>query len=239
MHLSAVLVLVALTCSCVSATVLKKRQLDSLNCSYPVLTEVLASFPLDEPTSGESICRESTVNFTVIPSTEYVTRQAEVFRLLSVMCADECLPSVVNLVDKCAQSFRIPLGRACARNNDFQCWQGAIFNNGTGVFEDCSPFFYDDETVCPEYCKESIEEIRASHDCCVNNVFNTTVFGAELASLQVANGTLWDVCMVERIQFCPFPAAFDTDSALSFRIVSVPLMLVQLTILCAMSILMI
>lgn len=51
--------------------------------------------------------------------------------------------------------------------------------------------------------------IRSTLGCCVNNVFNTSVFGSVLEGLQVANGRLWDTCGVNRTYFCPLPTVFD------------------------------
>lgn len=180
-----------------------KRQLPETGCSLTELTEKLQGF--------EEGCRSSTVGFTLIDPEDYVERQEEVFAALQVVCSPDCFVSVSDLVLACYPSFRIPLGQACGSNGAIPCWQGPIINNGTELALNCESTISSNFETCSDDCQESITEIRSTLGCCVNNVFNTTVFGSELADLQVANGRLWDVCDIERIDFCPLPDAFVTD----------------------------
>ncbi len=190
-----------------AAAGITKRQLPTgLTCNLTTFSNSLASFPVDEM-SGQSVCRESTTGFALINPEDYVERQDDVFRFLREICDPDCLPYVVDLVDVCYKSFRMPLAQACASNGNIQCWRGPILNDGTEVAFNC----YNTTVLgqqCTEDCQSSINTIRSTLSCCVNNVFNTTVFGSELAQLQVASGQLWDACGVERINFCPQPDEF-------------------------------
>ena len=180
-----------------------KRQLPAgLACDLDVFSPLLANLPEDNG------CRPSTLAFAQINPEDYVERQEEVFGALQVICGGQCLPFVVDLVDVCFPSFQVALGQACASNGRFPCWQGPTINNGTGVASDCFTSLMSGQ--CEEDCQSSIEDIRMTLGCCVNNAFNTTVFGQDLAMLQVANGQLWDSCGVDRINFCPLPDAFNT-----------------------------
>ena len=182
-----------------------KRQLSpGLACDLDVFTPLLENLPEDNG------CKPFTLAFSQINPEDYVERQEEVFGALQVICGGQCLPFVVDLVDACFPSFQVALRQACASNGVFQCWQGPIVNNGTGVAFDCMDSVLSGQ--CSENCQSSIADIRTTLGCCVNNVFNTTtVFGRDLAMLQVANGQLWDSCGVDRINFCPLPNAFITD----------------------------
>lgn len=201
---------IALVSVC-SAT-LYRRQLPDLSCSAPELLVKLESFPVDEM-SGESSCKQAALNFTQIDPEEYIERRGEVFAALEEICSDDCLPYVLDLVDSCLPAFRTSLGQACASNGRFACWQGPIYNNGTGVPINCLATLRGVE-ACSDYCREAIVDVRDSLECCVNNVFNTTVFGTGLSMLQVANGRLWDACRVERLSFCPLPESFSTESSM-------------------------
>ena len=161
--------------------------------------------------SDESWCKDSTLSFTQISPDEYVERSSEVFAALNDICDEECLPYVVRLVDACYSSFRSSLELACSRNDVYQCWYGPVVNNGTGVFYDCYPTLVEGQP-CSDYCRYSVEEIRTQLGCCVNNVFNTSAFGNDLRSLQVANDNLWGACGVERVPFCDLPEVFATPS---------------------------
>lgn len=190
------------------------RQFGSLNCSLSVFTKKLEGFPTD-PVTGEHTCRGSTVNFTQISPQDYVARKEEVFALLSNICEDNCLPSVVDMVDTCLPTYRTSLGRACADNGIYPCWQAPIANNGTGVAAVCYPLVASNFAgSCTTECKAALTDIRSTQGCCVNNVFNTTVFGPQLAQLQVANGQLWDFCSVPRVSFCPLPSAFSVGAGM-------------------------
>lgn len=209
MHTS--LSLLALLCvsACTSASVpsIFRRQLPvGLTCGASDLSTGLAGLP--------TTCRESLTAFVAIRPEQYVTRQAEVFQAIQVICSSECLPPVVDLVDICLPPYRTSLGQACASNGLFQCWQGPIINNGTDVNIDCYDTLTSNDT-CPEECQDSIMTIRDDLGCCVNNVFNTTVFGPALAQLRVANGTLWDACGVDRVLFCPVPEVLSTQSSVT------------------------
>ncbi len=194
-----------------AAAGITKRQLPTgLTCDLTTLSNLLASFPVDEM-SGQSVCRESATGFALIEPEDYVERQDDVFRFLREICDPDCLPYVVDLVDACYKSSRMSLAQACASNGNgnIQCWQGPILNNGTEVAFNCFSTTNLGQQ-CTEDCRSSINTIRSTLGCCVNNVFNTTVFGSELAQLQVASGQLWDACGVERVDFCPQPDAFRT-----------------------------
>lgn len=205
-----IILLLAVFTACGFASVVKRQLPAGLTCSPADLTVKLESFPLDAAT-GEPLCKRSTVGFTLISPEDYVDQQDEVFQHLQQICSEDCLPSVVDLVDDCFPSFRTPLGLACASNGIFPCWEGPVRNNGSTLASYCLPIVESNFASCPENCKRSIEEIRASHGCCVNNVFNTSVFGTVLEQLQVANGQLWDVCEVDRVSFCSLPEVFVTE----------------------------
>lgn len=198
-------------CSVVCSANIFPRQLDAVECPLQDFTDLLEGFPTP--------CRTALSGFISISPEEYVERQEEVYDALGQMCQEGCLSFVADLVVSCVPSFRIPLAQACGSNGRFQCWQGPILNNGTGVNAACYPDLLGGllDDACSDMCRDSIVDIRGSHGCCVNNVFNTTVFGSQLAELDVANGALWDACGVERLAFCPMPEAFGTESDAAIR----------------------
>lgn len=196
--------LVALAFVTSAAASVTKRQLLPEACELPELLAKLEEF--------EPQCRESSITFTTIDPEDYVERQEEVYTALGVICNQSCLPSVADLVLSCFPSFRDSLALACGFNGRFACWQGPILNNGTDVAFNCYPTAVEG-APCSDDCRDSINEIRDTLGCCVNNVYNTTIFGSDLANLQVANGQLWDACNIDRLDFCPFPDAFVTEAS--------------------------
>ena len=189
--------------SCASASI-AKRQLSPGACELPEFSTLLEEM--------EPRCRESALTFAFIDPEDYVERQEEVFASLSIMCDQSCILSVANLVVSCFPSFRDSLALACGDNGRFPCWRGPIINNGTDVAFQCYETVAG-EAPCPDYCRDSINEIRDTLGCCVNNVYNTTVFGSDLADLEVANSRLWDSCNINTLNFCPFPDAFTTEAS--------------------------
>lgn len=181
---------------------LARRQMpEGLSCSTIELTDKLATFP-----QNPSLCSSAATNFAAIPADQYLERQDDVLAALRQICSEECLPHVVGLVDLCYPAFREPLGIACASNSQIQCWQGPAVNNGTGVLGSCAPVLQGQR--CEESCQQAITDIRRDLGCCVNNIFNTTVFSLE--ELQVASPQLWEACGVAQVPFCPVPEIFDT-----------------------------
>lgn len=125
-----IILLLAVFTACGFASVVKRQLPAGLTCSPGDLTVKLESFPLDAAT-GQPLCKRSTIGFTLISPENYVDQQDEVFQHLQQICSENCLPSVVDLVDDCYPSFRTPLGLACASNGIFPCWEGPVRNNGS------------------------------------------------------------------------------------------------------------
>jgi len=192
-----------------------RRQLPTPDCPLPEFTQKIEATPVDQAT-GSRLCWYSALNFTQIPATSYVEEQERVFSLLQKICSDECLPSIADLVNSCFRAYQAPLTLACASSGTLQCWQLPVINTG----EDASSACYDNNntvttaaTTCPQDCETELTELVSMGGCCVNNVFNTTVFGPELQGLGVTRNGLWEMCGMAKIQFCPVPPAFVDASA--------------------------
>ncbi len=185
-----------------------KRQLSGLTCKLPVFTEKIEATPVN-PATGERTCWDSALNFTLIKPDDYAERRVEVFNLLRTICNDVCLPSIADLVKTCYASYQTGLSLACGSYGSLQCWQLPTVNTGESAYIDC----YNTTETCPDDCESELRELVQLGGCCVNNVFNTTTFGSDLAGLQVASSNLWESCGMVPISFCPTPSAFVDQTA--------------------------
>ena len=203
-----VIVLLAVETILTTTSERHKRQL--LGYSDLVLQEKIDSTPADPKTKGK-LCWERTSNFIRINPLEYAQRQEQVFRLLSTICSDLCLPSIADLVNACFQTYQEHLSLACGSNGQIQCWQLPRNNTGESVATAC--YEHNETAACPEDCKDELMNLVELGGCCVNNVFNTSIFGPQLEEFSVADNMLWETCDMDRVSFCPTPQALDAAAA--------------------------
>ena len=140
----------------------------------------------------------------------------EITSFYNATCQPECIKALVDFGDKCnidIQVNKLSLSYDCAQNdNGVWCYHLALNRNDVmyNVYANC----IDMSTICTAACRSAIVAFRDTHGCCVNALYNSTVFeNDELLQntvfytkmMGVANYSLWSSCGVETPGHCAVP----------------------------------
>ena len=226
-------VIVVLVFACLLVPVVQVQAQFGLQCEGNFSIVRLAELFQTESPSTEC----TTQILTIVGVQDYVADAAIVFQALAVICEPACLEFARTVALNCVPSYVDNLRLACGKNDRSAfCYQNLIQNNGTLLLAKCFPNLYrptlppenttDNEQltnatteasatqppfVCSDVCRRALEDFRAFHGCCVNNVFNTSAFGLE--TFGIADYGLWGTCGVETVSGnCSSPFADDSSA---------------------------
>lgn len=149
----------------------------------------------------------------------------EVTGYYDTVCQTECVQSLKSFGERCRVDIEddlLSLGYNCAKNDDgVSCYSLAINSNEVmyNVYRNC----WDMNTTCTQECHRAIATFRDTHGCCVNTLYNSTVFDVDdvlsktifyTKMMGVANYSLWTSCGVETLGYCDRPGELSgSDSA--------------------------
>ena len=140
----------------------------------------------------------------------------EITSYYNVTCEPECIRALVGLGEKCnvdIQVNKLSLSYDCAQNdNGVWCYHLAVNHND--VMYDVYAKCIDVNETCTAACRSAIVVFRETHGCCVNALYNSTVFENDellqntvfyTKTMGVANYSLWSRCGVETLGHCDAP----------------------------------
>ena len=181
-----------------------------VECEASEYNEELQMIPLDSG-SSQSRCKQSIEELTKIYPDNFLTNKSLFLHIFHVICNTEgCFPLLSSLLKKCHTKLKPTLNLACATNGEFQCWSVLSFEDGKRAQELCYSTDISGEDTCSMACKNEIVRVADTSGCCFNNIFNSSLFGSQLLDLEIANGSLWDKCKVDRLNYCSFPEIIET-----------------------------
>ena len=180
---------------------LARTHLGELHCEEAEYRRMLEEITLVPQIN--SLCVESITGIIKYEPEEFMDNLNEILRYLCFLCDNTCLPYVADIVNYCLINLKPTLNLACASGGRFKCWAIPIFNNGSKIHEAC--YSAVEESTCSEDCRDKLIRIYSNHGCCVDNVFNTTLFGSELIRLGIASRDLWKKCNIQTMSPCPAP----------------------------------
>ncbi len=142
-------------------------------------------------------CGEALLTVTTVQSLE----TPEGFSALKSLCKRRCGRILTTFTDTCGFPF---LGQrfrtVCASNDEDLCLSLSQENNGSLILALCG---LTPTVSCSAECRDALEEFRSNLGCCVQTLFNSSVFGLDL--LPIASHQLWSVCGVESVELCADP----------------------------------
>ena len=149
----------------------------------------------------------------------------EVTGYYDTICQTECMQALKSFGERCTvdvEDHLVSMGYDCAKNEDgVSCYSLAIDSNDImyDVYRNC----WDTSATCTQACRGAIMTFRDTHGCCVNSLYNSTVFAVDevlnnaifyTKAMGVANYSLWSSCGVETLGHCDKPRELSgSDSA--------------------------
>ena len=203
-----------------------RRRVGMIWYHLPLLLATLAAVPIFAHTTTTtqrcSIDEQDTVLAQVASRDCYLAWRYgasfvdEIMSFYNATCEPECIKALVDFGDKCnidIQVNKLSLRYDCAENdNGVRCYHLAV--NSNGVMYDVYANCMDMSTTCSAACRRAIVAFRDTHGCCVNALYNSTLFeNDELLQntvfytkrMGVANYSLWSSCGVETPGHCDVP----------------------------------
>ena len=182
-----------------------ENSLGELMCNESTYNMMLEDIPLDSG-SNHSKCRHSIKELVKLTPDDFARNHSSVAKYFTTICNPEgCLAYAGRIVKNCLTKLKPLLSLACATNGVYQCWTVPSFYNDSTAQELCFSDGNDTYDNCSRACKDELLRISNSQGCCLSNVFNSTLFGSQLAQTVLSNDTVWDICEVERQSFCSVP----------------------------------
>ena len=141
----------------------------------------------------------STLSYTPSGAVETSCTRTEVnARLATIPCSPAYLEPRLDLAIDCGFPSNEEPALACEEDDDgVICFAYTVNSSVLAILAQVDLNCIEGADTCTEACRTAVVSLRENVGCCVNNLFNTSLY-----QIYVASYELWSLCEVETIEFC-------------------------------------
>ena len=148
---------------------------------------------------------------TVCPQTDIA------YRINRLFCTPSYITPFISMMRNCGRTYEESaqsLINSCGVNRyERFCFEARTSQLVNDIRSEVQNECFMNAETCPILCKIALDRFRTVADCCLNNLYNNTLFSTSASNLRTTNHLLWTFCETSSPGFCR--NTIDSSSAYS------------------------